>query len=168
MTFHAKIKGKITLYCIENTTNIWLCYCAQQVIVVVHCWAPSCCDLDLKISAFLCTESANPWKPLTRSIRNSCPFTRIIQKLVPICQNFPNMSQARKRPEVKQQGETKFDFLFRKETRNLYWNRIWSDQMEAFSSNYVFFDRGKKTNSPKKNPTFSFSFFASFFGQIKN
>ena len=42
------------------------------------------------------------------------------------------------------------DFLFRKETRNLYWNRILSDKMEDSRGDYVFFEREKKTNSPKK------------------
>ena len=44
----------------------------------------------------------------------------------------------------------KLDFLFRKETRNLYWNGILSDKMEDSCGDYVFFDREKKTNSPKK------------------
>ena len=30
------------------------------------------------------------------------------------------------------------DFLFRKETRNLYWNRIFSDKMEDSYGDYVF------------------------------
>jgi len=42
------------------------------------------------------------------------------------------------------------DFLFRKETRNLYWSRILSDQMEDSRGDYVFFEREKKPNSPKK------------------
>ena len=42
------------------------------------------------------------------------------------------------------------DFFTRKETRNLYWNRILSDKMEDSRGDYVFFDREKKTNSPKK------------------
>jgi hypothetical protein len=52
----------------------------------------------------------------------------------------------------------KLDFLFRKETRNLYWNRILTDKMEDSCGDYVFFDREKKTNSPKKFRHFPPSF----------
>ena len=41
------------------------------------------------------------------------------------------------------------DLFIRKETRNLYWNRIFSDKMDDSHGDYVFFER-EKTNSPKQ------------------
>ena len=68
--------------------------------------------------------------------------------------------------------QDKLDFLFRTETRNLYWNQILSDKMGDSRGDYVFFER-EKDEFTEKNPTFSFFFFffsfscfASFFGQI--
>ena len=39
------------------------------------------------------------------------------------------------------------DSFIRKETRNLYWDRIFSGKMEDSYGDYVFFERERKTNS---------------------
>jgi len=58
--------------------------------------------------------------------------------------------------------------LFRKETRNLYTNRIFLEKREDLVRVDDFFGRQKKPNMAKKVPTDSFFFsFASFFAQIR-
>ena len=54
-------------------------------------------------------------------------------------------------------------FFSRKETRNLYWNRIFSDKIND-SHNYVFFQR-EKTNSPIPSSPFPL-LLRIFLGQI--
>ena len=51
--------------------------------------------------------------------------------------------------------DVKLDFLFSKETRNLYWNCILSDKMEDSHGDYVFF-RARKDEFTKT----IFSFFS--------
>ena len=71
-------------------------------------------------------------------------------------------------------ADSKLDILFRKDTWNLYWNRILSDKIEDSHGDNVFSERERKTNLPKKIRRFPSSSPSNasashhFFGQITN